>query len=153
MDQARFTALFNLRYAVRVLERNARFWGLMAAAAKAVSILSGTVALAALTAGSSRVSIALGVLFAAFQALEHAFDPSGKRAESLAQRREYARLLAAEAAHDTASLEQAYQRIVADDQIEVLSSLKQLAYNDVVREKGADDGACFAEHRVMRALS
>jgi len=151
--KSRFETLFSIRYAVRVLERNARMWGVVSAAFKFASILSGTVALAAITGDKTALAVWLGVVFAGIQALDHATDPAGRRASSLAARRDYARLLAAAHRHDDAALEAAYVAVVAEDEESVIESLKKLAYNDVVREQGLDDGACFAEPWLARLVS
>lgn len=153
MNNSRSDTLFSLRYAVRVLERYARMWNLVGAGLKAISILSGTVALAALTGANSRVAVVMGVVFAALQALEYALGPAEKRAEALAERRNYARVLAAEASMNDAALDAAYQRVVADDEIVIIQSLRELAYNDVVREQGKDESHCYADHGFMRAFS
>lgn len=153
MKNSRDDTLFSLRYAVRVLERYARMWSLVGAGLKATSILSGTVALAALTGTNTRVAVALGVVFAALQALEYALGPAEKRAEALAERRNYARVLAAEATMDDPALEAAYQRVVADDELVIIQRLRELAYNDVVREQGKDERECYADHGFLRAFS
>lgn len=153
MNRTRDDTLFALRYAVRVLERHARMWGLIGTACKFTSVLSGTVALAALVGTNTPLAVSMGVLFATLQAIEHAFGPAEHRAKALAQRREYARVLAAHVRHDDAALEAAYQAIVAEDDITVMPALKELAFNDVVREHGLNEGACYSGHGLLRALS
>lgn len=153
MTKPRSDTLFALRYAVRVLERYARMWHLVGAGLKAISILSGTVALAALTGTNTGLAIFMGVLFAALQALEHALDPADKRAAALAARRDYARVLSTEATKDDAALEAGYQAVVADDEIVVIQGLRELAYNDVVQEQGRDASALYPDRHWLRACS
>lgn len=153
MSKTRDDTLFALRYAVRVLERHARLWGLIGAACKLVAILSGTVALAALVGTNTPLAVGMGVVFAVLQAVEHAFGPAEQRAKAQAQRRDYARLLARQGAMDDAAAEAAYQAVVADDDIAVPAALKELAYNDVVREQGLSEAACYPGHWLLRALS
>jgi pantothenate kinase type III len=128
-------------------------WGNVGVACKFVSIISGTVALAALTGTNTRMAISMGIVFAVFQAIEHAVGPADAKAQSLSQRREYARLLATHSQRDDAALEAAYQALIADDSIIVNHGLRELAFNDVVREQGLDRSACFAERTLLNALS
>lgn len=153
MNKSRSDTRFSLRYAVRVLERQARMWGVISAAFKFCSLLSGTVALAALTATNKPAAIALGLVFAVLQGAEITLGPSGHRSQALATRREYARLLARQATLCDADLEAAYQTIVADDDIIVIDGLRDLAYNDVAREQGLAVNTTYRPRRLLNALS
>lgn len=143
MTDTRANTIFCIRYAVRVLERYAKYWSSIGTAFKFISLATGTGAVAAVIAANPGWSLALGVALAVLQALEHAVCPSDKHACALASRRDYARLLSNQAAHTDESLEAAYQAIVADDEVMVGQSLKELAYNDVVREKGLAESALY----------
>jgi hypothetical protein len=153
MNPTREDTLFALRYAVRVLERSARLWFVVGGAFKFATVLSGTVALGALTSQRQDVAVALGLAFAVLQALEVAMDPSGKRTEALVARAPYAKLLALHAQHDDASLEREYQSVVAGDTVMPMEPLKRLAYNDVVTEQGLDPAALFKASGVLRFIS
>lgn len=153
MNNTRNDTLFALRYAVRVLERHARMWGHIGLACKFASLLSGTAALTALASSNKQLALGLGILFAVIQALEHAFGPAERRAQSLNTRRDYARVLAAQASHSDEALEAAYQAAVAEDEICVGQSFKELAYNDVVKEQGLDETACYPGHGLLQVLS
>lgn len=153
MNETRSDTLFSLRYAVRVLERQARMQGICATVLKACSLLSGTGALMALTAQAGDWGIALGIIFAVLQATEFAADPAARRAEALATRLLYARVLARQATMGDADLEAAYLEVVAEDTITLPKSLQHLAYDDVVRERGMDPAHLYNRHRLLDALS
>jgi hypothetical protein len=152
-ERTRSDTLFDLRYAVRVLERQARMWGLVGAAFKFASVLSGTVALAALTGEKTPLAIGMGMVFAVLQAAEIAVGPTGKSSNALSMRRDYARLYARESTLSDAALEDGYQAIVADDEIVVGHALKELAFNDVVLERGLNAADCYPNRPWLRALS
>lgn len=153
MKDPRADTLFALRYAVRVLERQAKLWAVIGKLFKFISILSGTVAVAAVVSSKAEWAVFLGIMFAVMQAIDHALDPAEKHAAALAQRRDYARLLADQTNHTDGALEAAYRKVVADDEIMVDQALKELAYNDVVREQGLPESACYPDHALMRLLS
>ena len=90
--QSRHTTLFNLRYAIRVLERYAAFWGSIGIAFKTLSILSGTVALSALVGEKSTMAISIGVIFALLQAIEYSLSPSDRKFAVMEMRGKYAAL-------------------------------------------------------------
>lgn len=151
--RTRDDTLFDLRYAVRVLERQARLQGHCIALVKFLMLLGGSAALASLVSGHAVAAICLGLVFATVQALDLALEPTAKQARALAARLNYARLLARQAALDDAALEAGYQGLLADDDVVVGRSLQELAYNDVIREQGRDASVCYAERRWVRALS
>lgn len=153
MNKTRTETLLTLRYAVRVLERLARLWSHIGTSLKFASIISGTVALAALVGSNTPIAIGLGVVFGVLQALEHAIGPADKRAQALAQRRHYALVLAAQAGQEDAALEAAYEAVNAADEITVGQALRELAYNDVVAEQGLPQTASYPDHKFLRALS
>lgn len=143
MQTDRAATLFNLRYAVRVLERHARLWRRIDGAVRLVALLAGSGAIGAIGAENSKIAIALGAVFALFQAIEFALRPAEIAARSMSQRREYASVFAKERSFDDATLAEAYADMVAADDIIVSESLRHLAYNDVVLERGLDPAACY----------
>lgn len=149
----RNATLFSIRYAARVLERYARMWGIVGNVVKFTMAVSGSAALAALVGTKTTAAITLGIVFAVMQALEATLQPAKRRAEALAMRRSYARLQAGEGKQEDAALEAAYWKVAADDDITVPAPLKELAYNDVVRERGLDETACYPDHPLLRACS
>jgi len=153
MTDDRSNTLFCLRYAVRVLERQMRLQAFTVAAFKFASLISGSGALVALVGQNTPIAIALGVAFAVFQAMEVATDPASRRAQAVATRLLYARVLAGQAALDDTALEAAYQAVVAEDDIVLSQSLRDLAYDDVVRERGMDQTHLIHGHALVRALS
>lgn len=139
----RNTTLFSLRYAVRVLERRGVYWSRIGVGFKALSIFSGTAAVAAVVGDKTVGAMIGGAIFAVLQAVEHAFSPGDQKAASYAQRKAYADLLARARALEDAALYTEYQAIVAADEVHCWQPLKELAYNDVVDEKGFDPAAKY----------
>lgn len=153
-NTTRSDTLFSLRYAVRVLERHGNLWARAGAFTKFVTIATGAGAVAAVISKNPNFSLGLGVLLALLQALEYALDPADKKAKAAAARKEYARLLANEAKHEDAALHAAYMAIVADDEVQIWQGIKELAYNDAVREKGLSPDALYTnENAVLRLLT
>ncbi|MDD2610682.1 MAG: hypothetical protein PHX60_13535 [Giesbergeria sp.] len=135
---SRDDTLFNLRYAVRVLERQCTLWRRTGAALKFVSVISGTGAVSAVMAAQQSWAISAGIVFAALQALDVVLDPSSKVSIASSLRREYARLLARQSQYDDAALHNVYQTIVAEDDVLVAKNMRHAAYNDVINEQGRD---------------
>lgn len=153
---SRHNTLFSIRYAVRVLERYARYWRSVDALTRFASFMAGTAAIAALAATCQELTMLAGVVFALLQGIEFVLRPAEKSALAMMQRRPYADLLAGEASHDDATLERGYQAIVAADELVISRPLKELAYNDVVVERGCDPAQAFplsVWQRVLARLS
>lgn len=143
MDASRDAVLFNIRYAVRVLERHVRLWRRIDGAVRLVALLAGSAAIGAVGAENRDLALLLGLAFALFQALEFALRPADVAAQSAAQRKLYAALYARARQSETGALAGAYEALVAEDEVIVPEALRRLAYNDVVRERGLDEAACF----------
>jgi len=153
MPDPRQTTLFNLRYAARVLERHARMWRRIDAAVRLAALLAGSGAIGAIGAQNSRLALALGAVFALLQAVEFALRPAGLAARSMAQRKQYASVFARARTTSDEALADAYATLAAEDEVIVPEPLRRLAYNDVVRERGLDESACFPEDRSSRLLA
>jgi len=154
MNTDRHETLFSIRYAVRALERQGALWGRLGYVLKFFSVISGAAAVTtALSEGSAWAAASAGLLFAALQAFEVVVDPSGKAAAAIAQRRDYARLMARQSRHSDTELEAEYQTLVADDNIATPMALRQAAYNDVVHELGRDPQALYPDQGWLARLS
>jgi hypothetical protein len=153
MEANREAALFNIRYAVRVLERHCRLWRRIDGAVRLAALLAGSAAIGALGAQHAGLSMAFGLVFALFQAVEFALRPADVAARALAQRKQYAALFARARTLDDAALADAYDELVAADEVIVTESLRHLAYNDVVRERGLDESACYVETDRLRLMA
>jgi len=134
----RFETLFSIRYAVRVLERHARFWRHVDTFVRLCGLMAGSAAFAALVAQYPGGALGFGIVFAVIQAIEYSVRPAAISAESAAAKKPYATLLARQHAYADADLEAAYQQAVADDDVIVPEFMRALAYNDVTLEKGCD---------------
>ena len=155
MNDALFDLRFRLRYAVRVLERQARFWRHVEGISRFLAFLSGTAAFAAIISSNSGLTIAFGVLFAALQGVDFVFNPAAKAAEAREAGKVYAEVLAGPYRNEPEQLEQALLSAQARDDVVVFEALREPAYNDVAKEMG-----CEAQHyfklncwqRVMSAI-
>jgi len=130
--------LFSLRYAVRVLERHSRKWEKISNIIRFFSFISGSAAIASLSATNSELVIISGVLFASLQAVEFTLNPTKLAAKSLFESQKYAVILARKNHYSKSELEEQYSLISAQDSVIVGGILKELAYNDVALEQGAD---------------
>lgn len=148
----RWNTLFSLRYAVRVLERYARLWHRADVLLRLATVASGMSAVVALWSEWGSAAQWVTALFALLQAVEFVLGAPRREQEAQAARGAYARVLAREADMSDAELARAYAAVLADDTITVPESLRRLAYNDVVEEKGADLGARYAPTFWMKAL-
>lgn len=145
--------LFSIRYAIRVLERHARLCRIADALLRLCAIFSGSAAFAALMAGRPAAVAALGALFALLQAAEFALRPAELAAKSMAMRQPYARLLADACRMDDVALEAAYLALVAEDDVVVPHWLREVAYNDVLVERGCDPEEAFSLSRWQRFVA
>ena len=145
--------LFSIRYAVRVLERHARLWGRIDACIKLAALVSGSSAFAALMADNKTMVLVAGIVFALLQAVEFSIRPAEVRARSLAGRTGYAKLWATQGGFDDAALEAAYKALVAGDEVITQESIRALAYNDVLTERGDDPAHLIALGRWHRFMS
>ena len=137
MEKTLYELKFELRYASRVLERQARYWRKLEAAIKAMALLSGSAAFVALTNGQQTLTLVLGVVFAVAQALEFAIAPSSKAGEATASMRLYGAISAdADACATPQSLHTALQKARAQDPVTVFDAINRLAYADVALELG-----------------
>ena len=78
--------LFTIRFAVRVLERTARFWAKTDAVIKGLSLLAGSAAIYSLGSESKSITLALGILFALTQAFDFSVRPYERSALALGER-------------------------------------------------------------------
>lgn len=152
-DSLKADTVFSLRYAMRVLERHASLWRKAAYLLKFLGLLSGTLALASLTADKQGAALWLGVFFAVAQCLDHVFSPAEKALLSEVQRKRYGEVWARSGKSATEALAGDYEALVAEDAISPSRALRELAFDDVVREQGLDAASCYGGNRVMRLLS
>ena len=148
--------LFSIRYAVRVLERHSRMWSKTSNIIRFTSLLSGSAAIASLSATNNTLVIVSGVIFACLQALEFALNPSNIATQSSVESQKYAMLMAYQKKYSKDDLEKEYGIISANDPIIISDLLKEIAYNDVVLEQGASAEELYKKtisHRFYRILS
>lgn len=150
---SRHNTVFSLRYATVVLERHGALWGVIGTACRIASLLAGSAAIAALGAQSQPLTLACGIVFALAQAIEYAMHPADKSAAARMQARQYAKVWANHASLNDADLELAYRNLVAGDDIKVAGVIKDLAYNQVLREMDCDETAAYPESRWHRFVA
>lgn len=148
--------LFSVRYAIRVHERRAKLWNTINRIIRLTSILSGSAAVASITAMGQTVAVIFTAIFAIMQAVEFSVSPNEKSVESKSIRKTYSVILANKGSQSEAELENAYNKAVDSDEVIVGTTIKELAYNDVAREIGAAKEYWFAEgwrHKILALLS
>ena len=152
----RSDTLFSVRYAVRVLERHSRKWNKISNIIRFFSLISGSAAIASLSATNNSLVLVSGIVFACLQALEFSINPSNLAAKSLIESQKYAIILANKKSYSKDDLEKEYLLVSAKDSVIVGSFLKELAYNDVALEQNADPEELYEIsllHRFFRMLS
>jgi hypothetical protein len=127
---------FQLRYATRVLELQARFWRKIDTTIRIFSFLSGTAAFAAIVSSHSWLTLFFGVIFALLQAVEFVVSPSSHALEAKESGKLYKAVQASNVRKDKDLLEQALLDARKQDEVTVFDSLRHIAYNDVVKEIG-----------------
>lgn len=135
-----FEARFNARYAYRAVLRQCRFWSRMDNANALIAAFAGTAAFAAITGQHARLAFVIGLVLAFTQLLSLIIRLPEKavRAQISAQR--YRRLVSTLAVgQDAAALRQALTEASQQDDVEVFEWIRQLAYNDALRELSADE--------------
>lgn len=144
---------FEIRYAINALDLDASLWRKLGFALKMLSYLSATAAIAAITAVSQPVAIALAIMFAVAQGFEYFASPSDKAREAMAMCERYKQLLADLLAKPEEQVLSELEQVRAIDTIKVCSLIKECAYNQTVREHGLDDTHCYAEGRLHKLAS
>jgi hypothetical protein len=144
--------LFCLRYAVRVHERRAKLWSTINLVIRFTSLLSGSAAIGSITAANQTVAL----VFAAMQAIEFSASPNEKSTVSKSTRKAYSTIIANKGRRTEAELDEAYNATIDSDEVIAGTTIKELAYNDVVREFGAAKEHLYAEglrHKILSMLS
>lgn len=138
--------LFEVRYAVRVLEREARLWNRIDIGTKLFSFLATTAAFGAIIKSRPILTIFFGLLLAVLQAIQFVLNPPSRALEARQAGQLYQKILASDARRDPAKLEQALLDARSQDPVSVLEALRVCAYNDVARERGLDQGVIPPSH-------
>lgn len=149
---SRFDTLFNLRYAIRALERLSRFWIRVDALIRFCAILAGSSALVSMVGDARPLAIGLGMTFAILQAIEFSMHPAKWAADAMAARMPYQALLAKQFAMSDGDLEQAYEDASSQDTVIIPESIRRVAYNDVTHEKGCDPAHEYPLNRWQRMI-
>jgi hypothetical protein len=152
MKRTREDTLFSLRYAVVVLERYARFWHRLHTLLRVIAFTSGTAAFGALMAESSLWTVIAGLIFAILQGIDWGIDPARREQEARSSIALYAGVLARQGKLSDDEIEDGYQDAVARDTVIVWDSLKPIAYNAVLSERGGDPAERFRLSKFQRAI-
>jgi hypothetical protein len=139
MEPELYKTLFELRYAQRVLQRQAKFWRRVDTLTRALGLLSGTAAFGAITNNNQNLTMFFGVVFAIFQVIEFTASPGAKSAEASQQAKLYAAAIAEQSKVSADGLWQKLLDIRAKDTVTCFEYLRKLAYNDVAEEIGQTD--------------
>ena len=133
--------LNEIRYAERLCLRTARLYRRLHTVATFMSVLGGSAALAAISPSMPGwVSAVGGAVLAAFGAITLAVRPAEKAAANEGDAKRYAQLRTAGRSMDAQALQAALDKAREADTAE-LEPLRDVAWNDVVREIGRGDMA------------
>lgn len=80
-------------------------------------------------------------------------QPGLRAAEAWVARSPYLALLAEQQAMSDEALEAEYQRACLRDSVQAFESLRRVAYNDVVEEKGCDNTAAYRLSRWQAVMA
>lgn len=139
--ETRVRVLNEIRYAERLCQRSARLYRRLQAVGVFGSILGGSATLGALSSQlPSGLSIVGAIAFAAFGAMQLAVRPAEKATSNEADAKRYAKLRSEAHAMDDTALVVALDKARETDTAEI-EPLRDVAWNDVVTEIGAEDAA------------
>lgn len=152
----RSQVVFCIRYAVNVLERHYSFWVKMNYLISFLSLLSGMAAISAVISMNQALSITFGAIFAIGQAIEFAIRPEQLSAKSFVAIGPYKVIEANSDSMSDGELLASYNKTSAADGVVVSSFFKRIAYNDTIRQLGADELSLYTEgfsHRFADAVT
>jgi hypothetical protein len=147
--------LGEIRYAERLCERTARLYRHIQAANVFLSVLGGSAVISAVSGSLPKwVPLAGGFVFAVFGALNLAIRPADKAAANEADSKRYTKLRADAQSMTTDELRAGIEKARQSD-IQEVESLREVAYNDMVREIGREDQsiALLPYQKVLRAIA
>lgn len=135
----RYQLTGEIRYALRLTERTARFYRNIQTVGVFISIIGGSAAVASAVGGVPVVITVIGgILLATSGAALIAIRPADKAAKNEVDVARYRSLMARSVGMNDSALEKALEEAHADDTQEI-ESLRDIAYNDMVREIGRED--------------
>jgi hypothetical protein len=155
MDTEHARLLNEVRYSERLCQRTARLYRRIQAAGTVATIIGGSAAVSAVgNALPPVISMAGGACFVVFGALLLAIRPADKAAVNEADLRRYSKLRTEGVRMSTVELLVALNKARESDAPEV-EPLREVAFNDVVREIGAEDQvvALRLSQRLLAALA
>lgn len=136
-ERARLTA--EIRYAERLCLRTARFYRHVQVAGVFVTVLAGSAALSKVSGWlSADLTAAAAVVLAGFGAALLAVRPGDKAGQNESDAKRYAQLRTASAGMDDIEMARALDKARESDVPEI-ELLRDVAWNDVVREMGRAD--------------
>jgi len=147
--------LNEIRYAERLCQRTARLYRRLQSIGTFGTVLGGSAALTALSSSlPSWVSVSGAAVFTVFGAAMLAIRPADKAAANETDMRRYATLRTEALAMDALALEVALNKARQGDAPEI-EALREVAYNDLMREIGQDGyaGKLSLQQRVIASLA
>ncbi len=146
-DERKAILLNEVRYAERLCARTARFYRRVQAVGTFGAVLGGSGTLGSLSSAvPAWVSVGGAALLACFGALLVAMRPADKAAANEADVRRYAKVRT-EGLRQTADELQAALDRARESDVPEIEALRQVAYNDMVREVGRPDCAAPLNRR------
>lgn len=131
--------LSEIRYAIRLTQRTARFYRRIQSVGTFLSIIGGSAAIASIADNLPHwIPLFGGVLLAFAGAVLIAVRPADKAAQNEADQKRYQQLMTRAVSMESKELEQALEEAHVGDAPEI-ESLRDVAYNDVVLELNRED--------------
>lgn len=142
--------VFNLRYASVISGLNATLWRRISYVTRALSFLSLTATIAALSSMNTTVAFILGAVFTIAQCLETILDPLKKAAGYDFSAKMYATVLTKRFELDEVALTTAYLQACSEDKMPEFEGTRSIAYNRVADEQGHVGFKRLPEHWFVR---
>ena len=139
MDKAKTILLGEIRYAERLCLRTARLYRHVQATSVFLSVIGGSAVISS-TSGSlpAWVPVAGGAVLAIFGAINLAMRPADKAVANETDAKRYAKLRTSGQSMTAQELQIALEAARESD-VQEVESLRNVAYNDLVREIGRED--------------
>lgn len=129
---------FDIRYAVRVLELQARLFRRLGFFTRGFQLVMSTGGIVALVNGSPWLTGIAAALLALAQMIDFVFSPGERALEAGRQAACYRPLMPAANENSIDAVRLRLEEVVATDDISVMEIVRHQAYNDVAVEMGVD---------------
>jgi hypothetical protein len=139
MDKDKTILLGEIRYAERLCLRTARLYRHIQATSVFLSVIGGSAVISSASGNlPAWVPVAGGAMLAIFGAMNLAMRPADKAVANEVDAKRYAKLRTSAQSMSASELQTALEAARESD-VQEVESLREVAYNDLVREIGRED--------------